>query len=272
MEANQILQSDILDILFEGKNKLYGAYDLRKTYDRRITTALILTIGVILFLVIASAIGDKMGKVTIVIPMKTNEIIVHQFKPDLPKALPKPELPKPVRAAKMKFNLPVIVKDKLVAELPPNLKKIENAQIDNKTIEGPQSPGITNPPSEIIGTNVLANPANKKTSEDIPFRIVEIEAMFPGGPKAWQQYVQRAIMARLDEFAESDYGTCIVQFIVDKNGNVSDVKATTMQGTKLAEIAVNAIMKGPKWIPAIQNGRYVNAYRVQPVTLTNPDQ
>ena len=49
-------------------------------------------------------------------------------------------------------------------------------------------------------------------------------------------------------------------------------EATTMKGTKLAEVAVNAIRKGPNWTPAQQNGRYVNAYRLQPVTLTNPDQ
>jgi protein TonB len=45
-----------------------------------------------------------------------------------------------------------------------------------------------------------------------------------------------------------------------------------MKGTKLAEVAVNAIRNGPKWIPAQQNGRQVNAYRLQPVTLQNPDQ
>jgi protein TonB len=59
---------------------------------------------------------------------------------------------------------------------------------------------------------------------------------------------------------------------VDINGNVSKVEATTMQGTKLAEIAVNSITKGPKWIPAMQNGRYVTAYRYQPVTILNPNE
>jgi hypothetical protein len=45
-----------------------------------------------------------------------------------------------------------------------------------------------------------------------------------------------------------------------------------MQGSKLAEIAVSTIRKGPKWIPAMQNGRYVTAFRFQPVTLMNPNQ
>jgi protein TonB len=101
---------------------------------------------------------------------------------------------------------------------------------------------------------------------------VEIDAQFPGGPAAWQRYVTRAIQAQLDEFTDADYGTCVVRFIVDKTGKVSDVQATTMKGTKLAEIAVNAIRNGPNWTPAQQNGRYVNAYRLQPVTLQNPNQ
>ena len=84
--------------------------------------------------------------------------------------------------------------------------------------------------------------------------------------------MRRAIQQEIDEFTETDYGTCIVKFIVDKTGKVSQVEATTMKGTKLAEIATNAIRRGPNWTPAQQNGRYVNAYRLQPVTLTNPDQ
>lgn len=55
-------------------------------------------------------------------------------------------------------------------------------------------------------------------------------------------------------------------------GNVSHVEAATMQGTKLAEIAVNTTRKGPEWIPAMQNGQYVTAYRYQPLTLLNPNE
>jgi protein TonB len=123
-----------------------------------------------------------------------------------------------------------------------------------------------------VGTNVVAAPVEKKEDPDKIFQKVEIEAQFPGGLGAWQKYVSRAINAQLDEFSDADYGTCVVRFIVDKTGTVSDVQATTMKGSKLAEIAVNAIRKGPKWTPAQQNGRYVNAYRLQPVTLVNPNQ
>ncbi len=117
----------------------------------------------------------------------------------------------------------------------------------------------------------MQNPTNKNADETT-FVPIEKEASFPGGQQAWQKYIQRAIQRQLDEFSDNDYGTCTVKFQVDKNGNVSNVEAITMQGTRLAEIAVNTIRKGPKWIPAMQNGRYVTAYRFQPVTLLNPNQ
>lgn len=101
---------------------------------------------------------------------------------------------------------------------------------------------------------------------------MQIEASFPGGERAWQEYIQRAITLQLEEFSDKDYGTCVVQFIVDKTGKVSNVTAITVQGTKLAEIAVNTIRKGPDWTPAIQNGSYVTARRLQPVTLRNPNE
>ncbi len=105
---------------------------------------------------------------------------------------------------------------------------------------------------------------------DKVFTRVEVEASFPGGQAAWAKYISRAIESNIKELTKKDYGTCIVKFIIDTKGNVHDVQATTMKGTRLAEIAVNAIRKGPKWIPAQQNGRYVNAYRLQPVTLKKP--
>ncbi len=115
-------------------------------------------------------------------------------------------------------------------------------------------------------------PVALKMEPDKVFTKVEQEATFPGGPKKWAQYVQRAIAAEINLFGEKDFGTCVVKFIVDKDGNVSDVTATTMKGTQLAKVSVDAIRKGPKWIPAMNNNKPVNAYRLQPITLTNPDR
>ena len=163
-----------------------------------------------------------------------------------------------------------MVKDEEVIKPPPEVKQIEAARVDVKTVEGTKDLGIIGiiaPPIESKGTQVVDAPVKRKEEEDKIFTKVEIDAAFPGGPAGWIKYVQRAIEADMDEFTESDYGTCVVKFIVDKTGKVSSVEATTMKGSKLAEVATNIIRKGPNWIPAEQNGRKVNAYRLQPITL-----
>lgn len=97
---------------------------------------------------------------------------------------------------------------------------------------------------------------------------VDEEASFPGGPRAWQKYIAQQITNHLDVLGKKDYGTCKLKFIVDSTGRISDVEATTMKKTKLAQIAVAAIENGPMWIPAQKDGKPVNAYRLQPVTLS----
>ena len=270
MEAHQILQSRFLDILFDGKNKLYGAYDLRKTYNQRITKALLSTLVFTGLLTIGLIINKRFVKEKIIIPAMIPDTFLQKIPTDKPKSLPK--IPTPVHVATIQVSTPEIVKDHLVVTPPANIHEIEAAVIGLKTVDGPTlGIGIIHPPTEVIGTNVIAKPI-VKNSEEKPFRPIELEAQFPGGEQSWQKYIQKAIQRELDEFTDKDYGTCMVKFEVDANGNVSNVEATTMQGTKLAEIAVNTIRKGPKWIPAMQNGRYVTAYRFQPVTLLNPNQ
>lgn len=277
MDSNQILKSEFLDILFEGKNKEYGAYELRKTYNKRISAALGFTVALILLLLVGSAIANKINPKDEMRETIVKETNLQQAPP--PEELPPPPPPPPIKqlppppVATVQFTPPKVVKDIEVVKPPPEVKQIEEAKIDLKTVEGTKDLGIVAPPTEIKGTQVAAPPVAKKEDPDEIFTKVEIEATFPGGLAGWTKYVTRAINADIDEISEDgNYGTCTVRFIVDKNGNVSDVVATTMKGTKLAQVAVNAIRKGPKWTPAQQNGRFVNAYRLQPVTLRNPDQ
>lgn len=272
MEAQQILQSDILDILFEGKNKLYGAYDLRKTYNKRIKTALASIFLLILATLISSFIFNKLRKQNVMRPFQFTETTVHEIPKNAPKPIAPPKQTPPAHVAAIRVTIPVITKDNLVVEPPADIKEIEKARIDLNTTLGKEDIGVVNPPSNLIGTGVVEKPVSRKSKEDSVFMVVQIEASFPGGAQAWQLYIRKAITAQLDEFTDSDYGTCIVNFIVDKYGKVSNVYAKTMVGTKLAEIAVTTVKNGPNWIPAVQNGNYVNAYRSQPVTLLNPNE
>jgi protein TonB len=270
MYAKKITKVDLLDIIFEGRNKEYGAYDLRKTYPKRLVIALVVTVVTISGLFLGSVIRDRLSERDAVTPMHVKDVSLEALRTDEPPPPPPPpqKLPPPPNVATIAFTPPKIVKDEEVIKPPPEVKQIEEARVDVKTVEGTKDVGIIAPPSVEKGTQVVAAPAEKKKDdEDMVFIKVEIEASFPGGAGAWTKYVRLAIEANQDEFTESDFGNCVVKFIVDKTGKVSSVEATTMKDSKLAEVATNIIRKGPNWIPAQQNGRLVNAYRLQPVSF-----
>lgn len=101
------------------------------------------------------------------------------------------------------------------------------------------------------------------------FERVEIEASFPGGDALWRKYLERALDGATPTKNGAPEGTytVVVQFIVDKEGNISDVRALTNHGYGMETEVIRVIKKGPKWSPAVQDGRHVKAYRKQPVTF-----
>ena len=107
---------------------------------------------------------------------------------------------------------------------------------------------------------------------DSVFRKVEVEAYFPGGEQMWNQYVQTQVEKDMNKFLKDkkSNGTCEVQFIVDKDGTVTNVEALTLKNSFLAKVLVKAIKEGPKWVPAYQFGKPVKAWRRQKVTFRLP--
>lgn len=104
--------------------------------------------------------------------------------------------------------------------------------------------------------------------EDKTFTQVEIDASFQknGG---WAGFVKAAIESNIEELVtEGRTVTCRVSFTISKDGTVTDVQALTMKDSKLAQIAVDAIKRAPKWIPAQQNGHQVKVLREQEITFT----
>ncbi len=81
METNKILSADLLDIIFEGKNKDYGAYELRKTYNRRITTAVIIMVALVLAVFIASAIARKIEEMDAANVIAVKDLELEQAPP-----------------------------------------------------------------------------------------------------------------------------------------------------------------------------------------------
>lgn len=109
----------------------------------------------------------------------------------------------------------------------------------------------------------------KTTSFDVIIDKPEIEASFPGGGIAWRRYLERNINGNVpvqNKAPEGSY-TVIIQFQVDKQGNISDIKGLTNHGYGMEKEVIRLISAGPKWAPAIQNGRIVNSYKKQPVTF-----
>lgn len=128
----------------------------------------------------------------------------------------------------------------------------------------------------LIDSNTLTDVNGKTDTSGTPensaekvFERVEIEASFPGGDAIWRRYLERNLDGSTPTKNGAPEGTytVVVQFIVDKEGNISDVKALTNHGYGMEAEVVRVIKKGPKWSPAIQDGRLVKAYRKQPVTF-----
>jgi protein TonB len=268
MEANKILSSDILDILFEGKNKEYGAYDLRKTYNRRITRALIITAAVAGLALLGSVLASEKKKDAA--KFKKTEVNIQKVEEnkDEPPPPPPPPPPKqePPKVEMEKFTPPVIKKDEEVVQPPPPQEKLEEVKISDVTQEGIKEEVVA---PTVIDEGKKIVEEKKEEDENKIFDKVEIEASFPGGDSKWRQFLERNLNANtpVDNGAPADKYTVYVQFIVDKEGNISDVKATTNHGYGMEQEAVRVIKSGPKWTPAIQNGRQVKAYRKQPITF-----
>ena len=103
-------------------------------------------------------------------------------------------------------------------------------------------------------------------SNDSVFVRVEIESEFPGGATAWARFLSNNLVYPPKAVRKNIEGTVIVQFIVDKQGAVSDIEA--ISGPELLrEAAVNVIKNSPHWKPAVQDGRKVKSYKKQPITF-----
>ncbi len=110
--------------------------------------------------------------------------------------------------------------------------------------------------------------ADAKESDKV-FVKLETEPTFPGGKNAWAAYLQKNLDAAMpvQEGWKAGVYKVIIKFIVRSNGEVTDVQAENYAGTKTANMCIELIKNGPKWIPGKQNGKLVHAYKKQPITF-----
>lgn len=271
MESSTILTADVLDILFEGRNKDYGAYDLRRNYKKRLTLSITVMLSVICMLFIGFAFAGKKTKSDLVLMTKDIEL-ASVTPPEKPVELPPPPAVKPPAApvrVKTIANVTLkIVPDNQVRpeEIPPVNADLENVKIGNMNIpDGAADDGtVTGPMGDGVAKGVIEKPQQQEEDGDGIVLKVEIESEYPGGLSAWQRFLNRNLHYPQAAIDQEIQGYVIVQFIVDKEGNVSDVVAVSGPDELRAE-AVRVIKKSGKWTPAIQNGHKVKSYKKQPI-------
>ena len=271
MEANKILSADILDLVFEGRNKDYGAYELRKKYNKRITTALAITAAILILVFAATFLSKALGKKETG-KVEVRDVVMAEIKQEEktppPPPPPPPKAPPPPKVEMAKFTPPVIKKDEEVKqeEIPP-VKEMEDKKIDVINQEGVKDEGIAAPPVVEESKGVVEAP--KVEDENKIFEKVEIEASVD--VKQWRRHLESQLQRYIEDAASNGMApgqyTVQVRFLVEKDGSITDVKALNDPGYGLAKGAEDVVRKGPRWSPGEQNGRKVRSYHTQPITF-----
>jgi len=270
MDINKIQSADILDILFDGRNKEYGAYQLRKTYNARIRNSMIGMALICLIFLVGSIIANSTKK-------SKNDIVVADMsltkvdepKKNEPPPPPPPPKQEPPKVEITKFTPPKIVKDEEVKpdEEIKEVEKLADTKIGTINQEGAKDEGVVAPPPE-KGTGVVEAPKVEEDYDKV-FTVVQIAAEFPGGLPAWQKYLERNLNRDVpnDNGAPPGKYTVVVSFIVSKDGSISEVTSENDPGYGTKAEAIKVIQKGPKWKPAVQNGRNVIYRHKQSITF-----
>ena len=274
METNKILHADILDIVFDGKNKEYGAYQLRKSYKTTLTRALVITGSVLVLIVSGTVFAGFINRDrNINIPVR--DIIMTHVKPEEPlpppPPPPPPELPKQLELNQVRFVPPIIVKDIEVSPEDKIVDITDETAISKKTVVSDIIIPIVQAPVDVGDSKAVE--IKRPDNENEIFTKVEVEAGFQGGEEAWRNYLRNTMNANkpVENGAGGGKYTVIVKFVVSKDGSLSDIKCENDPGFGMCEEAVRVIKKTKNWIPAIQNGQHVNAYRRQPITFLVED-
>ncbi|MEN9684857.1 MAG: hypothetical protein RLZZ28_643 [Bacteroidota bacterium] len=270
MEINKILSADILDIIFDGRDKEYGAYELRKTYNKRIKIAMAGMILICATFLVGSLVANstKKSKTELVVADMSLENVKDEKKPEPPPPPPPPKQ-EPPKVEITKFTPPKIVKDEEVKpdEEIKEVEKLEDTKIGTINQEGAKDEGVVAPPVE-KGTGVVEAPKVEEDYDKV-FTVVQIAAEFPGGLPAWTKYLERNLNRDLpvENGAPPGKYTVVVSFIVSKTGDISEVAAENDPGYGTKNEAIRVITKGPKWKPAVQNGRNVIYRHKQSITF-----
>ena len=258
MSKIDLIQDSWVELVFEGKNHAYGAYQLRKETGKRnlyaILTMFIIAaiIGAVVFVkgVVENAMKTDVGiEADIELTQLAEKKEAKVEKKEEPK-IEKVEVEK-VKSS-VKFTAPEIKKDE---EVKPEeeLKSQEDLSKTNTAIGAFDVKGNDEAAGEVLkAKEVIAQPEPPKEEEAKVFDVVEQMPSFPGGPVAEENGIQ---------------GRVIVTFVVEKDGSITDVRVVKSVDPSLDKEAQRVVKSMPRWIPGKQNGSAVRVKYTVPVTF-----
>lgn len=265
--------ADVLEMLFSDRNKAYGAYQLRREYPeamRKATLLMLLATGLLaLWAFRKSTAKPRDTKTEVVVDWK-KDAKIEEKKAPAPVAQPKVEPPK--AAPQIKFLPPKLTANTATepSEEPPTLRPEdipEGTRIGASNIGGePSEPPVLNSGNTGSRTGIIENPPTS-TPEDEPLTFVSAMPTFPGGELELLRYLQKHI--RYPELAVEAgvRGRVVLQFVVEKDGRISDAKIVRDIGSGCGREALRVLTSMPPWKPGNQNGQPVRVRMTLPVVF-----
>ena len=270
MSKIDLISSDWVDLVFEGRNKAYGAYRLRKSTTKRnilaMVAVVILLIVAFIILTVKNFVDEQRAKVAMTQVAELTNYKQPEKKAEVKQKKVEVEPERVVERVKssIKFTAPVIKKDEEVK--PDEELKTQDELMSTKTAIGTfDVKGNDDANGEIIkAKEVIAEPEPPKHEEENKvFDIVEQQPLFPGGPAALMKYLSEHTKYPVVAQENGVQGRVTVQFVVEKDGSISDVHVLRGVDPSLDKEAVRVVKSMPRWTPGKQNGINVRVnYRV----------
>ena len=273
MAKIDLIDNGWVDLVFEGKNHSYGAYQLRKNTGKRNVMAILVmfAIGVAIaaFVAIKGVVENAMKQdVAIEADVELAKLAEKKEAKVEKKEEPKIEKVEVEKVkSSVKFVPPVIKKD---SEVKPEeeLKSQEELNKTNTAIGAFDVKGNDEAAGEVLkAKEVIAQPEPPKEEETKVFDVVEQMPSFPGGNSALMQYLSSNIKYPVVAEENGVQGRVVCTFVVERDGSITDVRVIRSVDPSLDKEAVRVVKGMPRWIPGKQNGSAVRVKYTVPVTF-----
>ena len=269
-----LIDNGWVDLVFDGKNQAYGAYQLRKDTGKRNLKAMLTMFAgfaIIAAIVIAKvSIDNYIASRNAAIETDVELTSLAEKKEAKVERKEEPQIEK-IEVEKVKssvaFTTPEIKKDEEVQE-DQEMKSQEELASTNTAIGAFNVEGTDEEAGEVLkAKEVIAEPEKPKEEETKVFDVVEEMPQFPGGQAALLEYLSKNIKYPVVAEENGVQGRVIVTFVVERDGSITDVKVVKSVDPSLDKEAARVVKSMPKWQPGKQNGSAVRVKYTVPVTF-----